>query len=81
MYATLDARNPLFPGFSSAQNINQEIDSYLQTGNMKNPQTDFVYGFFCENDYDILILNLKRTEELNNARNFIVLRNTSYNVL
>ena len=46
-----------------------------------NPQTDFVCGFFCETDYDILILNLKRMEELSSARNFIVLWNTGYNVL
>ena len=42
---------------------------------MENPQTDFVLWVFCETDYDILILNLKRMEELSNAGNFIVLRN------
>lgn len=24
----------------------------MQTGNMENPQTDVVCGFFCETDYD-----------------------------
>ena len=68
---------PYFP----ISTVQQEIGRYLQTGNMENLQTDFVCGFFCETDYDILILNRKRMEELSSARNFIVLRNTSYNVL
>ena len=58
----------------------EEIRSYLQAGNMESPQTEFVCGFFCETDYDILILNRKRMEELSNARNFIVLWNTSNHV-
>ena len=68
-------------GSSSRASVQQEIGRYLHAGNMENPQTDFVCGFFCQTDYDIPILNRKRMEELSNARNFIVLRNTSYNVL
>ena len=85
VFATPHSKNPVKSSFLSYLNVNfsyvRDKQSFANRKDMENPQTDFVCGFFCETDYDILILNRKRMEELSSARNFIVLRNTSYNVL
>ena len=51
-------------GSSSRASVQQEIGRYLHAGNMENPQTDFVCGFFYWMDCDILKLNLEGMEEL-----------------
>ena len=59
----------------------EEIRSYFSKEKYGRTTDCFCLWFFYETDYDILISSLKRMEELSNARNFIILRNTSYNVL
>ena len=57
------------------------VRSYFSKEKYGRTTDCFCLWFFYETDYDILISSLKRMEELSNARNFIILRNTSYNVL